>query len=422
MRRLLFAAGLLAPTLPACSPQEPARTSVAVVDIAPPKPEDPPAVPALPGEVKVVEITAGAEFTCARTEAREVYCWGQNTQGQIGDGTTTRRIQPVRVAVSDAVEIGAGNFHGCARHGDGRVSCWGSRVAGQVGDGEAGDLPPVTPAHVEGLEHAVSLAVGARTTCAVRADHQTLCWGSMFGFSPGPSRREPFIAASATLVPGLAGATRIDMGPDHGCGLWGQGEVRCWAGESPFQLVGIPGVYQQPNPVPVFGMPRARSLAAGGYRSCAVAESGSLHCWGDTMAVGNRTFSGAVAEKVASPTDFTRVDVEIHHTCAIRADKTVWCFGSDNKDGRLGDGTHAASLVPRLVIGVDDAVQVAVGEHHSCALTGKGELYCWGGNEEGQLGDGTTQDRPTAIRIRWERSGVTPRRGESPFDPRSAAL
>jgi alpha-tubulin suppressor-like RCC1 family protein len=126
----------------------------------------------------VVDLTAGRSHTCALLTEGSVSCWGANASGQLGDGTTTQRLLPVPVpGLTDAIAIAAGDVHTCALRATGAVVCWGANTSGQLGNGT--NAPRLTPTPVTGLSAGVvEITAGAAHTCARRADHQVLCWGA----------------------------------------------------------------------------------------------------------------------------------------------------------------------------------------------------------------------------------------------------
>ncbi len=379
------------PTSPPVTVEAPIQ---AAAPVAPSLDSAAPAAPTPPGP-RVVEIALGAEFTCARTERREVYCWGENNRGQIGDGTTQNQAKPVRVSLPGSAEqIGAGNYHACARLEDGTVWCWGSRTVGEVGDGSRGEEPSPRPREVAGLGVVARVDVGEGTSCAAKPDASVWCWGAGYD-AIGHGNAAPAPA------PALRGAVRIGLGPVHGCAMLdGESAVRCWADASPFLLLGDPKAKAAASPVRVPGLPPARSISARAFRTCAVTEGGDLYCWGADLGASTPSpLRLAVPARVPGLSGVRSVAVQIHHVCAVLDDRTVSCLG-ENRDGRLGDGTMAERTDPRRVRGLRDVEEVDVGEHHSCARTTSGALFCWGGNEDGQIGDGTGDNRLLPVEIR----------------------
>lgn len=222
-------------------------------------------------------IAAGAQHTCALLGDGTVRCWGNNTYGQLGDGTTSRAATAVAVVgVSDAVEIQAGGQHSCARLRDGTVSCWGLNGYGQLGDGTLQSRSLAAP--VQGLSTAVALAAGSDHTCAALQDGQVSCWGANDKGQIGQGTwwgREPL----PLPVPGVEGAIGVAAGLSHSCALLAQGWVQCW-GRNNYCQVGDGSCGNLRVDAVAASVQMAAKLGAGGYASCAALLDGTLQCWG----------------------------------------------------------------------------------------------------------------------------------------------
>ncbi|APR74697.1 BNR repeat domain protein [Minicystis rosea] len=134
------------------------------------------------GVTDAVEIAAGGEHTCARRQSGAIQCWGYNYFGQIGNGSKqpTRASSPIDVdGVSDAVELALGRYHTCARHAGGGIACWGYNSKGELGDGSSDDQQ--SPVEVTGISDAVAITAGAWHTCAILASGPVMCWGDDLG-------------------------------------------------------------------------------------------------------------------------------------------------------------------------------------------------------------------------------------------------
>ena len=280
---------------------------------------------------------------CALHDDGTISCWGEGRQGQLGQGEASNHYLPVKVpGVTDAVAVSAGGEHTCAIHRDGGVSCWGSNQVGELGDRTTN--PSDTPQRVSGVSDAATIAAGPFGTCAVHRDGDVSCWGWPYAAAAADYAAKRFRAPEAM--------TTLSVGFDRSCGTSAAGAVYCWP-------------------------------------------------WGKTP---------ADAKRVASLSDVVQVSAGDGTTCALHRDGGVSCWGR-NDVGQVGDGTTAPRQPVRLA-GISDAVAVSVSmgtpmaetgspvmSPHACALRADGPALCWGGNEAGQLGDGTNRSRLAPIRV-----------------------
>jgi alpha-tubulin suppressor-like RCC1 family protein/pimeloyl-ACP methyl ester carboxylesterase len=268
-----------------------------------------------------------------------VKCWGANSTGQLGDGTTTSRLTPVDVSglASGVAAIAAVGEHTCAVTTSGGVKCWGSNWRGQLGDGTTTDR--LTPVDVSGLASGVAaIAAGGEHTCAVTTSGGVKCWGrneyGQLGDGTTTDRLTPVDVSGLT-----GGVVAIAAGWRHTCALTTGGGVKCWGLNNQGQLGDGTGASRL-TPVNVSGlMDGVAAIAAGGFYTCALTTGGGVKCWGN------------------------------------------------NWYGQLGDGTTTRRLTPVDVSGLASGVAaIAAGLEHTCALTTGGGAKCWGYNQYGQLG------------------------------------
>ena len=189
----------------------------------------------VPGLTNVVAISAGKQHTCALRINGTVFCWGVNIEGQLGNGNINPVSPPAPVQVtglSGAVAIDAGTDHSCALKGDGSAVCWGQNTFGQLGDGtvvtKASPVPVLTslvPVRAQ-LSGAISINAGNRHSCAVKADGRAACWGENFDGQLGDNTVVKKLFA--TNVPDLSGAASISAGGAHTCALKTDGSAACW--------------------------------------------------------------------------------------------------------------------------------------------------------------------------------------------------
>ncbi len=355
----------------------------------------------------VVSIYAAWTHTCAATSLGDVACWGDNGWRQLGDGTDIYRTLPVKATVlpSAATGVAAGYGHTCALVPTQRVVCWGLNLEGQLGNGEQGQVES-TPVGVAGLTTEVLRVVaGVGHSCALTVASGVLCWGDDDQGELGngePQEDEPL----PSQVGGLTGGV-IDISAwlEHTCAVTDAGSVVCWGDNGNGQLGdGTSGIGQiRTSPVAVQGLDSpAVDVAAGGGHTCALLTQGSVRCWGSNYSgqLGNgTTVDSSLPVNVSGlPSDVTAVAAGLAHTCALTAGNGVWCWGW-NEYGQLGDGTTTTprysgrSLPVRVEELGDGVVELTAGALITCALHSDGRAKCWGG----PVGDGTLEARTTPV-------------------------
>jgi hypothetical protein len=302
----------------------------------------------LPGPVEVpalVAIASGRDHAYGLDASGRIWAWGDNGDGQVGDGTTTDRRTPVRLALTDVVAVEAGHYHGIAIRSDGTVWTWGYGSLGQLGLGSTSNRS--TPTQVPGLAGIAQVAAGRDMSYAVRADGTALAWGgNSFGeVGDGTTTRR----SSPVAVPGLGGVREISGGRNHGVARTADGSVWAW-GDNQYGQLGDGTTTRRTTPV--------------------------------------RSSISSVAH----------VDAGAHHTIAARTDGTVLTWGRGYR-GQLGLGSTSQRTSPTVVPGLPAAVDVGDGRDQSFAITAAGTVWAWGQNSSGQLGDGTTTTRTSPVRL-----------------------
>lgn len=334
---------------------------------------------AVSGLTNVAELTVGGRHSCARLDDGRIECWGWNSHGQLGDGHTNELLAvPAPVAEPAAIAaLGLGKLdHSCAAMTDGSVRCWGSAVSYKLGNGTYyPDLwEPVT---VPGLTTAQSVALGYHHSCALLTDGRVRCWGNNHDGQIGDGTQNMY-RASPTLVDGLDDAEQLVAGNQFNCALRSDGSAVCWGSNSNGQL-GAGGAISDasPYPVPVGGVSDLVGLAAGAAHACGVRSGGSVSCWGLEY--------GPSPVSVPGVGGVSRLSAGATRSCAVAAGGSVWCWNAGGSPSQVG--------------GIAGAVQVASGLGHDCARFGDGSVACWGANDFGQLGDGTQNDsvHPVAV-------------------------
>lgn len=343
-------------------------------------------------------IALGNSHACAITKWAAVVCWGANSYGQLGDGTTIQRNTPVVVpGLNNVVSIAAGGFHTCAALANGTVRCWGRNSSGQLGDNSTNNR--TSPVVAAGLSEVKQLSAGLYHSCALEAHGGIKCWGlnsdGQLGNNSTTNSKIP------VFVFYYSDWKQVTAGYYHTCGLRANGAVYCWGWDG-FGQLGASGA-SSTTPIAASLMTDMRQLAAGAHHTCSLKDGGTVYCWGYN-ALG-QLGDGTTTDRhfgvpVSSLTSVGYLAAGGLHTCAIRTmDGQARCWGFNNA-AQVGTGSSTPSTIltpsgsASLILG---ATEIALGadsadnyQGTSCALRGIGDIVCWGFGSHGQMGNGTT--------------------------------
>ena len=397
-------------------------------------------VKGLPGQATA--LAAGFMHTCAIVSG-DVFCWGGNTEGELGDGTTTDHSLPVKVQdlPAQAVEIGAGMNHTCALLNDGSVWCWGG-YSYSYGSFEY----ILSPVNINGLpEDVSSVGVGDDFSCALTTKGSIWCWGLNSDGQLGDGTTEDH--EFPVEVKGLSGTVAsFSVGNKYVCALINAG-IACWGDNRSSQL-GDGTNIDRYTPVNVIGLTgKVIDIAANHEHTCALLESGEVRCWGhngyEELGNGIEAASHIPVDVVGLPVGISGLFAGGDSTCAVYGG-SVLCWGS-NDYGELGDGTDLDRGVPvgvqglngtirSIAIGRDmpcailgsavqcwgsnyyanvnygldtDVTSITAGDGHICVVSNEGAVFCTGFNGYGQLGDNTTEYRESPVQVSGLNGGVT---------------
>jgi alpha-tubulin suppressor-like RCC1 family protein len=308
---------------------------------------------------------------------------------------------------AELVSIGPWGVSTCALLSTDAVRCWGSNGFGQLGDGTAGDnrLAPVATTGLPVGEDIVTLAVGGRHACVILGSSGMMCWGlgdsGQLGNNRAGTSYEEHSAVSVEGTP--EGWRQVTGGYFYTCAIQEDDSAWCW-GKNDYGQLGNGSLVNSPVPVAVTDLEGVSSMTAGSFHTCAADADGSLWCWGrnDRGQLGNGTTDdSSIPIRVEAITArILAVALGTLHTCALLESGDVMCWGN-NEFGQLGNGTTDDSLVPVAVSDFPSpARQIASGYEHTCVILEGGEVMCWGHNERGQVGDrteGNIRSQPVSV-------------------------
>ncbi len=340
------------------------------------------------------QIDVGGQHTCAVTRGGLIYCWGYNFFGQLGDGTTGNRLKPVLVkgGALRFRRVTAGSYHTCAETTEAKAYCWGNNTWGQLGIGSTSGASRLTPAAVVRVSVFNRVEAGSVHTCGV-INGDAYCWGdNQFGQLGDPASHG-FTRNAPVRVSGAAALKSVDPGGSHTCGVTASSRVFCW-GDNSLGQIGQGTQNSFHGPVLV-GNRLFKKVSAGSAHNCAIAFDDKAYCWGDNT--GGQIGDGTTArrllpEAVRGGRTFQEISAGGAQTCATDMAKHNWCWGN-NAFGGLGDGTTTTRLLPVATLGWLRFDRRPSAGAHSCAVTVGGQAYCWGSNSNGQVGDGTRINR-----------------------------
>ena len=365
-----------------------------------------------PTNREYTRLVAGDQHTCVVLHNGKVKCWGDNTYGQLGVEGIENSSTPVEVASFGnnryAVEIAAGRFHNCALLNDSSISCWGHNGFGSLGvAGVAGFLP-------RNIDDNSFTGVGAGgfNSCALTANGSTLCWGRNSSKQTGVQSTSSVIATPTALdLPqGVSGFIDLDVGNNHTCALTRLGDSWCWGSNSDGQLGnGVTNSWSAPvSSYVLHSQQKVINVNAGGDHSCILTTHNTVVCWGrnDFGQVADGAVNTDSVPNYLEETEMLEIAAGISHSCAIDSSRNIWCWG-DNEMGQIGDNSinTPTNLAPAQLPSGLTASQITAGLSHSCVLTGNDLVYCWGDNENGKLGDGTTTQRLVPTKVVQLRDG-----------------
>ena len=311
------------------------------------------------------------------------------------------REPPGEASGASIVGLGLGDLHSCALAHAGGVLCWGANESFELGSATRENSP--VPRLLPGLINVSSIDSAAGYSCVINGDGTVSCWGldghgELGDAASGQSASRP----DPQPVMGLAGVVQLSTGEGHACALDFNGVVYCWGANARGQLGDGTNV-DRSVPVKVSGLAAAaKEVSAAETHTCARLASGQVQCWGGNeygqLGDGMLGEDATTPQPVGGVTDAVELVSGSYHTCVVRKGRNVTCWGRNNR-GQLGDGSTVDRAYPVATAALNDVRDLALGEVHSCSRSENGAVACWGGNDFGQIGDGSMTDRPAPVAV-----------------------
>jgi alpha-tubulin suppressor-like RCC1 family protein len=345
---------------------------------------------------------------CALDTQDALSCWGRNNSGQMGTTTPGWILAPTDVFPGMTFkDFATGSVHTSAVTKEDKIVSLGSRVFGQLGDGMMSlQMTPYTLGADTTWKTVVSYG---ESGCAINQAGELHCFGNnesgQFGLGDDITRLAPTKSPLPTTI------QQASMGRQHTCVLTNAGKIMC-SGRNASGQLGLTNTIAQKSFVDLVtaGKPYDglswKTIASGEEHNCAISTTGRLFCWGrnaEGQSGLTNPATGSLIEIVLvtgqpAPTDWLNVAAGQFHTCGVRMDGSLYCWGR-NAEGQLGNGMPASGKIAPLLVGTGFKGPLALGVNHTCALKQNGSLQCWGRNANGQLGDNTTVDKPSPISV-----------------------
>lgn len=341
----------------------------------------------------VQAFSLGTSHSGAITKDGSLWMWGYNSHGQLGDGSTTNKHTPIKI-LDDAKSISLGKEHSAVIKSDGSLWMWGDNSYGQLGDNSTTDKY----APVKIMDDIKSVSLGSNHSAAIKSDGSLWVWGdNSYGQLGDYTTTNKYVPVKL-----LDSVKNISLGSAHSAAIKEDGSLWTWGYNRLGQLGN--STYSD-NTTPVKILDNIKSVCLGSSHSAAIKSDGTLWVWGynESGRLGNgsidyyedNSFPAKILDNVKS------VSLGSNHSAAIKEDGSLWMWGG-NVNGQLGYGisdTQYMNMSGNPTKLMDSIESISLGNGHSAATKTDGSLWVWGSNTKGQLGDGTTTDSSTPIKI-----------------------
>jgi len=375
-----------------------------------------------------LQVSTGKYHTCAIDNDNGLWCWGKNDKGQLGLGagdSSPYKNVPTKIGTDKWASVAAGYYHTCAINKVNQaLYCWGDNSKGQLTIADRTDRKePFNRGTTPKFNQVVA---GLHHTCAITSEDRKLyCWGEnsygqlgigWFGadwLSPGADNPPP---SADGLTSQLVGSDTdqwmaVAAGKSSTCGIKADNKLYCWGWNEFGQLgnyrSGEAAEENKPTEVTAFGILWSL-VSAGNTHTCAInnKEEKGLFCWGYNAfgQLGNGKSTPMDIVKSPYPThdykNWNSISAGDAFTCGIKTDNVLYCWGHDDH-GQIGDGEDTSiKTAPTKIMEATAWTSISAGFDHTCAISKAGELYCWGRNDSGQVGNNTTEEKTTPVKIK----------------------
>jgi alpha-tubulin suppressor-like RCC1 family protein len=337
-----------------------------------------------------------------KTLPRELYAWGDNAQGSIGDNTVVARSSPVQIgALTNWSKVAAGNGPSFAIKRDGTLWAWGNNTQGKLGLNDTTDRS--SPVQVGALTNWQDVSTRSEHCGAIKTDGTLWMWGN--GGTGRLGDETTANKSSPVQIGALTSWAQVSAGSYHTLAITDSGNLYAWGGNSDGQL-GQNNVVSTSSPVQVGALNNWAQASAGDDFSTSIKTDGSIWSWGGNGSGQLGINTQGNYQKRSSPvqigalTDWAQVSAGGLQASAVKTDGTFWAWGSNNV-GKLGDGNNSVNRSSPVQIGaLTNWSQVSVGNTFVAAIKTDNTLWAWGDNSpNGQLGDGTTVDKSSPVQV-----------------------
>jgi alpha-tubulin suppressor-like RCC1 family protein len=369
---------------------------------------------------------SGSNFQCYLNKLGKSYCWGGNSNGQLGNGTTTNSSVPVAVTTSGAINgrailaMSGGGVHACAIADDENAYCWGSNSAGQLGNNSTTSSSVAVAVTAGGVFNGLKIKAitsGSNFNCAIASDDNAYCWGYNGSGQLGIGTTTQSNVPTAVLGLPAGPVKKISAGSSHICAVASDDRIYCWGENSDGQLGnGTTTNSSSPVAVSTSGVLSGKkflSISSGELHTCIVADDNKPYCWGRNGSgqLGNGTYTPSTTpvavymSGVLNGKTIKALASGFLTNCVIASDHLPYCWGNQGTTGGLGNNLAMSSTnVPVTVLtsGVLNGKTVKAlssGNSQHCVVANDDLPYCWGMNYEGQVGDGTTTNATVPVAV-----------------------